>query len=257
MMKQPFLSAILILAFAASAAPIEAAESGVGLYNLGNRHYSEERYDEAVEAYLGALETGIENAALLYNLGNATLKTGNLGKAILYYERGIELDPKDEDLRFNLEFARALIKGTLEMPEQGPLWRFFQWLYGLMGLNSVVLLLSGLYFLFCACVLVRIYTGTLRLRTALITIQSICVALFLFAGALLYAKIHNEVLVERGVLLAERIEARSGPGAAHTPIFPLHEGMTFEIHGRRTDWMQVRLPNGLTGWIESATMEAI
>ncbi|MFC1890452.1 tetratricopeptide repeat protein [Thermodesulfobacteriota bacterium] len=257
MMRQTFLSAILILAVAASAGPVEAAESGVGLYNLGNRHYSVERYDEAVEAYLGALETGIENAALLYNLGNATLKMGRLGEAILYYERGIELDPKDEDLRFNLEFAKSLVKGTLKMPKKGALWRFFKWLYSLMGLNSVVLLLSALLFLFCACILIRIYTSTLRLRTPLVTIQSICVALFILCGILLYAKVHYEVLVECGVLLAERVEARSGPGATHTPIFPLHEGMTFEIHGRRTGWMQIRLPNGLTGWIRTETMEVI
>ena len=257
MMKETFLSAILILAVVVPAGPVKAAESGVGLYNLGNRHYSEERYDEAMKAYLGALETGIENVALLYNLGNATLNTGRLGEAILYYERGTELDPKDEDLRFNLEFAHSLVAGTLEMPEKGALWRFFEWLYSLMGLNSVVLLLSALYFLFCACILVRIYTGTLRLRTPLITIQSICVALFLLSGTLLYAKIHYEVLVERGVLLAEIVEARSGPGATHTPIFQLHEGMTFEIHARRAGWMQIHLPNGLTGWIGTETMEVI
>ena len=97
MMKETFLSAILILAVVVPAGPVKAAESGVGLYNLGNRHYSEERYDEAMKAYLGALEPGIENVALLYNLGNATLKTGRLGEAILYYERGTELDPKDEE----------------------------------------------------------------------------------------------------------------------------------------------------------------
>lgn len=256
-MRHAIQSLILALLAVVHTQPLLASEAGVGLYNLGNRHYSEGMYDLAIEAYEGAVDAGTANASLLYNLGNAHFKQGRLGLAILNYERGLKLDPRDEDLRFNLALARSHVKGSLEMPDKGILWKTLEWIYDLMTLNEAIFLLSALYLLFCACIILRILAKSHRARTPLFYVQSFCALLSLVTGILLYAKIHYEVLIDHGVLLDATVEARSGPGDEHTPIFPLYEGMTFEVHQWREGWGQVRLPNGLTGWITGEEMEVI
>ncbi len=46
------------------------------------------------------------NPALFYNLGNAYFRTGDLGRAILNYERALALDPSQPEARANLQLAR-------------------------------------------------------------------------------------------------------------------------------------------------------
>lgn len=43
---------------------------------------------------------------------NAYFKLGNKGKAILNYERALQLLPRDADVKSNLVYARSLIEGN-------------------------------------------------------------------------------------------------------------------------------------------------
>ncbi len=42
----------------------------------------------------------------LYNMGNASYRLNQLPEAVHYYEKALQLDPKDEDARKNLEFVK-------------------------------------------------------------------------------------------------------------------------------------------------------
>ena len=92
----------------------------------GNQAYQEGAYPAAIEAYEAVRDAGYTSAGLEYNLGNAYFKTGELGRAILHWERAIELDPGDADARANLELARGLTTDAIE-----PLPEF--WLFSLVG----------------------------------------------------------------------------------------------------------------------------
>ena len=60
---------------------------------------------------------GIKNPYLYYNIGNAYIKAGDIGRAILWYERAKKEIPLDPDLRFNLEYAREFITDRLEISD--------------------------------------------------------------------------------------------------------------------------------------------
>ena len=59
-----------------------------------NQAFHDGRFQEAIDNYTTLLESGRSNAALFYDLGNAWFRLGNLGKAILNYERALALDPR-------------------------------------------------------------------------------------------------------------------------------------------------------------------
>lgn len=76
-------------------------------YNLGTALYQTEEYQSASQELEKAVEVVKDpqlSARVLYNYGNAQYRLGNFEKAIESYEKVLELDPKDEDAKYNLEF---------------------------------------------------------------------------------------------------------------------------------------------------------
>ena len=63
----------------------------------------------------------MRDADLEHNLGNALLRAGKPGEAVLHYERALRLDPRARDTRHNLELAeKGLADGaTLQLVHKG------------------------------------------------------------------------------------------------------------------------------------------
>ncbi len=69
-------------------------------------------YPEADRAFTQAAlspESKLREEAL-YNLGNSAYRQGRLEEAVELYKAALELDPADEDAKFNLEFVRNEIR---------------------------------------------------------------------------------------------------------------------------------------------------
>ena len=60
----------------------------------------------------GSWESGLESGELHYNLGNAWFRLGELGPAILHYERARRSMPRDDDLAANLALAALADRGS-------------------------------------------------------------------------------------------------------------------------------------------------
>src|SRR5262249_60282743 len=76
------------------------------------------RYAAPAAEHERLLASGVASANPYFNLGNAYLKAGQTGRAILAYERARRLAPGDPDLRANLTFARS----PEATPEPAPWW---------------------------------------------------------------------------------------------------------------------------------------
>ena len=74
--------------------------------NNADTEYQKGNYQQAIRDYEELLKNGA-SAEIYYNLGNAYYRTDNITKAVLNYERARLLSPGDEDINFNLQFARS------------------------------------------------------------------------------------------------------------------------------------------------------
>ena len=81
-----------------------------------NAAYEAGDWERAVELYSALLAHGHGSARVHYDLGNAFLRNGELGRAIAAYRRSQALQPREQDLRANLEFARRATKDALAPP---------------------------------------------------------------------------------------------------------------------------------------------
>jgi len=127
-----------------------------------NQAYKTGRFQEAANAYIRLIEEGHENGHLFYNLGNACFQIGELGKAILYYEKASLLIPRDADLSFNLSHARSRTQDAVSPPTSA----LFSKLLGLDSFNFheiflVFTVLNVMLFSVLGFRLFKVHAGTI------------------------------------------------------------------------------------------------
>lgn len=234
------------------------AQGQAGLYNEGNRAYAAGDFEKAVSLYEKAAAAGAHNHLLYHNLGNAYFKQGNLGLAILNYERALKLDPGDEDTRFNLRFARTATVDQIEAPERTLVEKAFDAADRSVSLPTAVHLAVALYLLLCTCgLLAVVWRKRPGARNAALWAGAGVLLLCLIAAPVVAVKVHRDVAVTSGVLLADQVEVRSGPGEKYTTVFTIHEGTLLHVIETRGAWAQVRIESGFAGWLPADSFEAI
>ena len=107
---------LILLAGICLATTLNAANEAEATFARANADYAAGKYANAINGYETLVKNGQWNASVFYDLGNACFRTGDLGRAILNYERALALDPAQPEARANLQLvrdrARALELGT-------------------------------------------------------------------------------------------------------------------------------------------------
>jgi len=226
------------------------------LFAAGNAAYEEERYDDAVAAYQKVLGFGVTDPRVLYNLGNAHFRLGRLGPAILNYERALRLDPSDREARDNLELSRGLIRDRVGEPElQYPIRVVKETLEAIPTPSIAWVFLVCVWAAAAAAGAIPLAGSWIRRR--LLGYATVALGLLaLTAGAsLLYRGRQDAAPI--AIVLEDRIDVRSGPGEENTILFTVHEGTRVELRNNLERWVQVSLPNGLSGWVPVAALEKV
>ncbi|MFH0947777.1 MAG: tetratricopeptide repeat protein [Elusimicrobiota bacterium] len=81
-------------------------------FNLGNVYYKTDNYEEAIKNYertTYSKDIKLQQKSY-YNIGNALFRSEKLSEAIQFYKKALELEPDDNDAKFNLEFTQKKMK---------------------------------------------------------------------------------------------------------------------------------------------------
>ncbi|MBD3309466.1 tetratricopeptide repeat protein [candidate division KSB3 bacterium] len=227
--------------------PTASAEMSVEeLFRQGNTLYEEGHYMQAIARYQEILATGLENGYVYYNLGNALFKANRLGEAIVQYERAKRLLPRDDDVAFNLDYARAL---TLDKMEQarGRLTQMLTAVRTFFSPNEVSLVLWIAYLMLTFCIITAMFVPR-RWKLRLIYVAILPTVVVVGTTVLLVLQISHRT-VDEAILLAPQVEAKTGPGEAYSTIFEIHEGAKVRIQREKLDWVEIQLPNHVIGWV--------
>ncbi|HEX6791801.1 MAG TPA: hypothetical protein VF247_10870, partial [Candidatus Krumholzibacteria bacterium] len=83
-----------------------AKNSYGAFYNGGNALYQQKKYPQAIDYYQRSYSAdSVLTGKMLYNRGNALLKSGKAAAAVESYVQALQYLPDDEDTRHNLELA--------------------------------------------------------------------------------------------------------------------------------------------------------
>ncbi|MEM7052173.1 MAG: tetratricopeptide repeat protein [Acidobacteriota bacterium] len=229
----------------------ESGEPGE-LFVRANTAYEDGDYGRAVRLYEGLIERGVDNGRLHYNLGNAYLRAGELGRAIASYRRAQSALPRDQDTAANLAFARRSARDALSPPGPSAVQRtLFFWHYRLSRQELFAATL-GLNLLFWGLLGWRLYrpnSEILRWLTGLVLIPLLAVAASWATRTISPQRV--------AVIVPQEINVQSGTSRDSVVLFKLHAGAELAVLDERPDWLRIALPDGEQGWLESQHTELL
>jgi tetratricopeptide (TPR) repeat protein len=223
------------------------------LFEQGNAKYKEGDFKRALESYRQLVETGQATAAVYFNLGNAALKAGEKGQALVYYERARKVSPRDEDLQWNIRVLKGALKDKIEDRSHFTLAASREFLERWTS-DEIALLLTSFLALTAA-----LGASLLLFPAASRRIRSLgrLVMAALFVSGLLVAWKWWETKDPRAVVLDRETSAHYGPSESETKAFLLHEGAQGKVLDETGEWFYLALPNGNSGWIKKNACEIV
>ena len=105
----PLLTVLLLVS-------AHAGRTDTELFENSNRAYAEKKFDDAILGYEELIQKKTLSPSILLNLGNSYYSKGDVGRAVLYYERALLMNPSDPDVQANLEIVRK--KAGLASPPE-------------------------------------------------------------------------------------------------------------------------------------------
>lgn len=234
-------------------------ESSVeALLQAANQAYRNKEYQEAVQGYEQILETGIRHGVTEFNLANSYFRLGQLGKAILHYERAHRLLPRNRDILQNLNVARRQCEDQIEQEQSNAVVRFFAGIAFRLTANEWTGLTSAILFALGGVITARTFCQGLVARRRLRHIAVILVVVLVWFGMNAAVQINRLGQLKAVVLMPEvKVYAEPNPAARDSHLFLLHEGSKVRIVRSEGEWMLVRYAPGLRGWCEGPALEPI
>ena len=248
-----------ITVFSALASGVMAQEpSSAQMMAEANQRFERGEYAEAAQQYEALIGLGYRDAAVYYNLGNAYLEDGDLGRAVLNYLRAEELSPRDPDVIANLHLARSLTVDQLQAEGDSLVASVAD--FGRRWATATEFGVAALLLWAVAgvAVSVSIIRPAMRRRAILRSVAAAAFVVMLVPLVLLLSMLFSNPYENTGVVTATTVEVLGGPGPQYGEEFALHSGAQVRLADSRHGWLQVALPGGeLRGWVQSHTIEAV
>ncbi len=225
---------ILILSF--------GADAYGEFYARGNTAYREGNFAEAISAYEELAASGVGNPELYFNLANACYHGGDVGRAVLNYERAASIDPDFTLALRNLERVVGETANKRSRPDGFSLTGLGP--SRLPGISQPTLRRGVLviWWLLWSILIVRKRRAYFS-RTA----SGACwiLALLCVAGWAIPAP-----PIESAVVIAEEAPMRYGPDVYDAVRATLAAGDRVLIDRWYGSWVRVEIASGERGWLD-------
>jgi tetratricopeptide (TPR) repeat protein len=228
----------------------------IALMEQANAAYQGGNYQEAIRLYQNILQEGVISGELCYNLGNAYFRLGDMGRAILYYERAQRLLPRSESVSFNLRLANFYIKDRIDVPPPFFLYRWYQHLTNSLTARGWGFLFSLLLFL-SALLILGYHFIELKFTRVMKKI-----AILLAVGGLVVltpfiSRYNYEANSHEAIVISPVVTCLAAPQPGSTELFVVHSGTKVKVLGSDGEWYKIELLDGKQGWAPQRDVEKI
>ena len=237
--------------------------------------YDNGDYNRCIDVYNSLIKEKGSSEPLLFNLGNAYVKAGDYGQAMLSYQRAYLLDPSDKELKENISYLQSKVEDNNKAESKGkkisvsredkPFFTGVKNFIVYSHLPDTWALWAGITFvLTCICAALYIFTSIVSLRKigffgGFIFLGISVITLFF---ALLSVSDRNHP--KEGVIMSYKVNLSADPaGSAKVNPIPLTRGTVLDVTGIETEegskekWYKVRLNSDFSGWVSSKDFEII
>ena len=239
------LGCLIVCVFFASSA---FAQSNAQ-FAKANQEYAAGHFKEAIDNYEGIVRSGEWSANLFYDLGNAYFRGGDLGRAILNYERALALDRHHPETEANLRIVRDEARALELTPS--PLERLLQF----VSANALAIAVAIAFWIGIFSIAALIFAQR-RTRRG-ITLFILSLSMFALGVFAVYEIDDGRRGKALAIVTGNSVEARLATADNANSVLALPAGSEIKIVSRRGDWIYAALPNNLRGWIPAKSAEAV
>lgn len=222
-------------------------------WKKANLFYEQKQYDSAAFYYEQIVRLQPHDAHVYYNLGNAYYRLNLVGPAVLNYEKALHARPSYKEAADNLALTQSRISNRIQpIPEIF----FVRWWHQLTcaGMAGVWAFVCAAIFLALIGLLIAQTLKKIRKVPSQLLVALGCINILVLVFAVSSAT--NMADSKRGVVMQNDAPIYSTPAQGKaTNLVP--EGTTVDITGDKAAWMEIKLPDGRTGWIEKSLVSRI
>jgi hypothetical protein len=229
-------------------------EEAQALFQQANEAFYKQDYASAQKGYEKLLSNGLGGPDVQYNLGTTHLARGNLGYAVLSFERARRAGGEGPDLEANLALARAQQLDKVEGP--GVQEPFHHRVVAATSGNLVAWAFLGTWLAGFAFVFLFRMLRPGR-RTWAAVLGSLLLVASLPVGTLLAAHVWVHETLREAVVVAPTLRAREFPREEAKVSFEVHPGLKVRVMEDTGHYVRIRLGNGLEGWADRKGVEEI
>ncbi|MDX9754712.1 MAG: hypothetical protein RBU29_12165 [bacterium] len=232
----------------------------ISVLQQANEFYKQGQYEDALQGYLHLTQLGVANGYLFYNIGNTYFRLGQLGPAILWYERARLYLPRSEDLKVNYNYARQqLADDEFQAPAHTGTIGFLIHLHNSFTLRETVWQTLAFFWLLILAIIAFLFIPHENWKNWLripCWISLVCVTLLFFS---LGIKLYQFTSLHEAIVMAPVVEVRTGPGNDLSVLFSIHEGTKVAVIQQQGAWQRIVLPGNktYTGWLPKETIAEI
>ncbi|MBH07892.1 MAG: hypothetical protein CMP71_02205 [Flavobacteriales bacterium] len=220
------------------------------LFKKGTEFYDSGNYQMAIAYFDSLTSSGTISSEVHYNKGNCYFKLDSLALAIVEYERGIKINPKDLDIVYNLKICKDLIIDDIN---QLPEIFYKQWFSSLINTISIynwqILIFISLILLIISLIVTKIKTNNnLKIfNTFLSIIISISLTIYFIGN---FSEKNNiQAIVKENV-----VNIRSAPSDESSVQFTVHSGTKVVIIDAVENWFNISISDGRKGWAHKTSV---
>jgi len=238
-------AATFLIAFLCAGAAWAASDSA---FTRGVKLYEQGQYKNAAQEFEKFLDDERVSAAGLYNLGNCYFKLGQKGKAVWAYEKAVQINPRDEDTRLNLELLRKQLSDKQEASSAAlGLQAWISKKIERARSDELAWAFSGGVGIFSLLILIAALASGARgfVRKTIVPVILVTAVL----GVAAWAR-WQEIRYPAAVVTDREVYVRYGPSKEATRAFLLHEGSKVSVLKESAGWLSISFGKGEKGWLE-------
>jgi hypothetical protein len=235
-----------------------AAQPVVALsdFKNGNAAYQSGDFAKAIEIFESIENQGFDSPDLQLNLGNAYLKSGKTGLAILHFERALRLSPADRAAAHNLQAAQNQELRQLDQQAEILPLRWFRTFRNLLSSTGWAILAIVSIWMTCT----GLGFAVLRKHT-LPSLRKLAVRVFGFISLLSlgvgFSRFKFEQCSKEAIVLVGNKDLKSSPDPASPDVLTLPEGTKVQLLDSLGMWSKVQFSSGDEGWLSTEFLEKI
>jgi tetratricopeptide (TPR) repeat protein len=226
------LAFLAIVAFSSAA----WAASATPTFDSANAAFASGNYHGAIEQYNAILARDGYSAPVLFNAGNAYYRDGQIGEAILSYERAQVLAPRDAAIAANLRLARA------KAGAPAPIVSEVQKAAHLLNPNTLAWIGSAALAAVCLAVALMLFFPTFSQSKLVLGVAVVMLVTIATSLAIRWPEF------DRAIAVVPNTAARIAPADTAAELFALKAGQPVTVVKNYGQFVLVRTRDGRAGW---------